>query len=141
MSWQKIIKAPTTNIKHDSRYSGNRKFSYIDDRMMEDIVKGEGLPETKENGEKIEYEEEVDFNLVPSLTPLGNNKYVYEINFEGELHIWAEGARKPAHTFTSKDIEYESSTIEINNDTSFSLDFEFSQYYGGNIYLDVFVER
>lgn len=141
MSWEDIIKAPTSNRNSRFGYSGNRGYSSIDDKMMKDIVKGVGLPETKENGEKIEYDEEEDFNLVPFLRPLGNNVYEYGIKFEGELHIWAEDASNPAHTFTAEDIEYESSIIEINNEERFSLDYEFSQYHGGKIYLDVFVEN
>ena len=141
MSWKKIMKAPTSNREGPySRYRGNRPYSYIEDDMMEQIVKDLGLPETNEDGEKIEYEEEVDFDLVPSLKPVGNGEYELEIKFEGELNIWAEDANNAAHTFTADDIEYETSTIEAQLEKPFSLDYEFSQYYNGKILLEVFVE-
>tara|TARA_B100000123_G_C25410884_1_gene288596 strand:- start:35 stop:466 length:432 start_codon:yes stop_codon:yes gene_type:complete len=143
MSWKEIMKAPTSNREGPySRYRGNRPYSYIEDDMMEKIVKDLGLPETNEDGEKIEYEEEVDFDLVPSLKPVGNGQYELEIKFEGELKIWNDyqNAKNAAHTFTADDIEYESSTIEAQLEKPFSLDYEFSQYYNGKILLEVFVE-
>lgn len=143
MSWKEIVKAPTSNRSAAPRwsgYKGNRPYSYIDDDMMEQIVKDLGLSETTEDGEKIEYEEEVDFNLVPSFKSLGDGRYELEIKFEGELKIWAEDAKNAAHIFTADDIEYESSTIEAQLEKPFSLDYEFSQYYNGKILLDVFVE-
>lgn len=144
MSWKEIIKAPTSNKDAAPRwsgYKGNREYSYIDDDMMEQIVKGLGLPETNEDGEKIEYEEEVDFELVPFFKALGNGQYELEIKFEGQLKIWAEDASNAAHTFKVDDIEYESSTIEAQLEKPFSLDYEFSQYYNGKILLDVFEEQ
>ena len=74
---------------------------------------------------------------------LGNNKYELEIEFKGELKIWEDDndAKNPVHTFTEKDIEFENSTIEANTERPFVLDYEFSQYYGGKIYLDVFVKK
>ena len=143
MSWKEIMKAPTSNKEGPySRYRGNRPYSYIEDNMMEQIVKDLGLPKTNEDGEKIEYEEEVDFNLVPSLKPLGNGQYELEIKFEGQLKIWSDddNAKNAAHIFKADDIEYESSTIEAQLEKPFSLDYEFSQYYNGKILLEVFVE-
>ena len=143
MSWKKIVKAPTSNKDgRYSRYKGSRSYSYIDDDMMEQIVKDLGLPEKNEDGEKIEYEEEVDFDLVPSLKPLGNGQYELEIKFEGQLGIWSDddNAKNAAHIFKADDIEYESSTIEAQLEKPFSLDYEFSQYYNGKILLEVFVE-
>ena len=144
MNWKDIVKAPTSNKEGRflGRYKGNRPYSYIDDDMMEKIVKDLGLPETNEDGEKIEYEEEVDFDLVPSLKPLGNGQYELEIKFEGQLGIWSDddNAKNAAHIFKADDIEYESSTIEAQLEKPFSLDYEFSQYYNGKILLEVFVE-
>jgi len=142
MSWKEIIKAPTSNRDAAPRwsgYKGNRPYSYIDDDMMEQIVKCLGLPETTEDGEKIEYEEEVDFTLIPSFKVLGNDQYELEFKFEGDIKIWAEDASSPAHTFKVGDIEYESSTIEAQLEKPFSIDYEFSQYYNGKILLEVFV--
>jgi len=144
MNWKKIVKAPTSNRegkRYSPNYKGNRPHSYIEDDMMEQIVKGLDLPKTNEDGEKIEYEEEVDFDLVPSFKSLGNGRYELEIKFEGELKIWAEDAKNAAHIFKVEDIEYESSTIEAQLEKPFSLDYEFSQYYNGKILLDVFVEQ
>ena len=144
MSWKEIIKAPTSNRSAApiwSGYKGNRPYSYIDDDMMEQIVKNLGLPETTEDGEKIEYEEEVDFDLVPSLKPLGNGQYELEIKFEGEVKIWSDNnAKNAAHTFTADDIEFETITLKLSTEETFELDYEFSQYYNGKILLDVFVK-
>ena len=145
MSWKDIVKAPTSN-KENARpwraYKGNREHSYIDDDMMEQIVKDLDLPEKNKDGEKIEYEEEVDFTLIPSFKVLGNGQYELEIKFEGQLKIWSDddNAKNATHTFTVNDIEYESSTIEAQLEKPFSLDYEFSQYYNGKILLEVFVE-
>tara|TARA_R100000734_G_C3260086_1_gene59034 strand:+ start:35 stop:469 length:435 start_codon:yes stop_codon:yes gene_type:complete len=144
MSWKEIIKAPTSNKDAAPRwrgYKGNRPYSYIDDDMMEQIVEDLGLPETDEDGEKIEYEEEPDFSLVPSFKVLGNDQYELEIKFEGEIKIWGEDARNAAHTFTADDIEYETIILELNTEKPFELDYEFSQYYNGKILLEVFIEK
>ena len=141
MTWKKIIKAPTSN--KDGRYKGNRGYSYIDDKMMEEIVKDLDLPERNKDGEKIEYEEEIDFNLIPSFKALGNDEYELEIKFEGQLKIWSDddNAKNAEHIFKVDDIEYESSTIKAQLEKPFSLDYEFSQYYNGKILLDVFVKQ
>ena len=145
MSWKNIIKAPTLNrdSKFPASYRGNRNLSYIDDKMMEKIVKDLGLPETDtsvEDGEKIEYEEEPDFRLSPSIKALPNELYELEIKFEGKILIWGESARTPAHTFTKDDIEFESFSLDIGKGL-FSLDYEFSQYHNGKIYLEIIIEK
>ena len=143
MSWKDIMKAPTSNRQtpRHRQYKGNRPYSYIDDDMMEQIVKDLKLPETNEDGEKIEYEEGVDdFMLVPSLKSLGSGQYELEIKFEGEIGIWPDEANKAAHIFKADDIEFESTTIEAQLGKPFSLDYEFSQYYNGKIFLEVFIE-
>lgn len=142
MSWKDIVKAPTEN-RRQIFYLGNRGDSYIADGDMEAIVNDLNLPKTNEDGERIEYEEEVDFSLIPSLKSLGDSKYELEIEFKGELKIWEDDndATKPVHTFTEKDIEFEISTIEANIGRPFVLDYEFSQYNNGKIYLDVFVKK
>jgi hypothetical protein len=146
MSWKKIVKAPTSNKKgqrYRPNYKGNRPHSYIEDEMMKQIVKGLDLPETNENGEKIEYEEQVDFDVIPSFKVLGNGQYELKIKFKGQLEIWSDDddAKNAAHIFKVEDIEYEGSTIEAQLEKPFSLDYEFSQYYNGKILLDVFVEQ
>lgn len=111
--------------------------------MMEEIVKDLDLPERNKDGEKIEYEEEIDFNLIPSFKALGNDEYELEIKFEGQLKIWSDddNAKNAEHIFKVDDIEYESSTIKAQLEKPFSLDYEFSQYYNGKILLDVFVKQ
>ena len=144
MSWKEIVKAPTSNKERRfiGRYKGNRPYSYIDDNMMEEIVKDLGLPETNEDGEKIEYDEEPDFSLVPSLKVLGNDQYELEIKFEGEIKIWSDddNAKNAAHTFKADDIEFETTTLELSTEETFELDYEFSQYYNGKILLEVSVK-
>tara|TARA_R110000751_G_scaffold110364_2_gene207903 strand:- start:1244 stop:1675 length:432 start_codon:yes stop_codon:yes gene_type:complete len=143
MSWQNIIKAPTSN--RDTRsYSGTRKYSYIDDDMMEKIVKDLNLPEMDKDGEKINYEEEDDFHLLPSLELVGEKyygEYKLVIKFEGEIKVWAEGADDPSHIFTVDDIEFESSTIEAITERNFTLDYEYSDYNDGKIWIDVSVGK
>ena len=142
MSWKKIIKAPTSNKDAAPRwsgYKGNRPYSYIDDDMMEQIVKDLGLPETNEDGEKIEYEEEVDFVLVPYIERVEGGEYKLFIRFSGEIKIWNDD--NVAHTFTEDDIEYETTILELNSEKTFELDYEFSQYYNGKILLEVFAEQ
>lgn len=142
MSWKDIVKAPTEN-RAQRFYRGNRGYSYIDDDDMEAIVNDLNLPKTNEDGEKIEYSEEPDFKLIPSLKSLEDGKYELEIEFKGGLNIWEDDmdAKNPVHTFTEKDIEFEISTIEADIGRPFALDYEFSQYYNGKIYLEVFVEK
>ena len=147
MTWKNIIKAPTRNknVEYGSGYTGTRKDSEVDDEMMAKIVKDLNLPKMDKDGEEIDYYEEPDFSLIPSLELVGQERwtgtYKLVIKFEGNIKIFAEDADDPSHTFTADDIEFENSSIEFNNKWPVALDYEFSQYYDGKIYLDVFEEK
>ena len=146
MTWKNIIKAPTRNedTQYGVRYKGTRPHSEVDDEMMAKIVKDLNLPKMDKDGEEIDYYEDPDFHLIPSLELVGqkyNGEYKLVIKFEGDLRIFAEGADDPSHTFTADDIKFEDSSIEFNNKRPVALDYEFSEYYDGKIYLHVFVEK
>ena len=146
MTWKNIIKAPTRNedTQYGGGYKGTRTHSEVDDEMMAKIVKDLNLPKMDKDGEEIDYYEEPDVHLIPSLELVGEKytgEYKLVIKFEGNIAIWAEDADDPSHTFTADDIEFENSSIEFNNKWPVALDYELSQYYDGKIYLDVFEEK
>ena len=94
MTWKNIIKAPTRNedTQYGGGYKGTRTHSEVDDEMMAKIVKDLNLPKMDKDGEEIDYYEEPNVHLIPSLELVGekyNGEYKLVIKFEGDLRIFA----------------------------------------------------
>mgnify|MGYP003133676811 CR=1 FL=1 len=132
MSWESVLK-----INAEPKVSST---------LMKKIVNDLELPKEYGDGGKITYTIDPyygDFDMVPSLKSIGNEKYELEIKVEGELQVWDYNvdAQKAIHVFTEKDIVIEDVTIKAEIGKSFELGFDYLDYNNGKIYLEVYAQE
>ena len=137
MSWKDIMKAPTANRDARFGYSGNRKYSEVDDNLMAQIVKDLDLPEKDEDGDAIDYYENYDDFELDISADIENHDITITVKPKGEIHIYNEEGDKKLHTFTKDKIKIEDSSLKIEIDEKMTLDFEFVDYSNGTLYLEV----